>query len=82
VLYDEDELVGLGYQLIGKKQSKEAIEIFKLAIEAYPTNKTIPHDHLARNAMARVASTSRLITNCIPRICSFAFARYLRGIGR
>ena len=34
--FSEDELVGLGYQLLHKKQITDAIEIFKLSVEAYP----------------------------------------------
>ncbi len=36
--FSEDELIGLGYQLIGMKNYKGAIEIFKLDVEAYPTS--------------------------------------------
>jgi CubicO group peptidase (beta-lactamase class C family) len=34
--FSEEELNNLGYQLIGLKKVKEAIEIFKLNVEAYP----------------------------------------------
>lgn len=34
--FAEDELVGLGYQLLGSKQIKPAIAIFQLSVEAYP----------------------------------------------
>lgn len=34
--YAEDELVGLGYQLLGNKKTPDAIEVFRLAVEEYP----------------------------------------------
>jgi cytosine/adenosine deaminase-related metal-dependent hydrolase len=34
--FSEDEFIGLGYGLIHMKKYKEAIEIFKLSVEAYP----------------------------------------------
>jgi imidazolonepropionase-like amidohydrolase len=34
--FSEDELVGLGYELLHKKQITDSIEIFKLSVEAYP----------------------------------------------
>jgi hypothetical protein len=34
--FSEDELVGLGYQLIAMKRFKDAIEIFKLSVQVYP----------------------------------------------
>jgi tetratricopeptide (TPR) repeat protein len=34
--FSEDEFIGLGYLLLHQKRTKEAIEIFKLSVEAYP----------------------------------------------
>jgi tetratricopeptide (TPR) repeat protein len=34
--FGEQEFIGLGYQLIKQKKYKEAIEIFKVSVEAYP----------------------------------------------
>jgi len=36
--FSETELNNLGYQLIGRKMLTEAIEVFKLNVEAYPTS--------------------------------------------
>jgi imidazolonepropionase-like amidohydrolase len=36
--FGEDELNGLGYQLLGAKQHKAAIAIFQLNVEAYPAS--------------------------------------------
>jgi len=34
--FSEDELVSLGYQLLGAKRIPDAIEVFKLSVEEYP----------------------------------------------
>jgi tetratricopeptide (TPR) repeat protein len=34
--FDENEFIGLGYGLLHMKKFREAIEIFKLSVEAYP----------------------------------------------
>lgn len=34
--FDENEFIGLGYQLLHMKKFNDAIEIFKLSVEAYP----------------------------------------------
>ena len=34
--FSEDEFIRLGYRLIAMKKFKDAIEIFKLGVEAYP----------------------------------------------
>lgn len=34
--FSEDELIDLGYQLLGAKRISDAIEIFKLSVETYP----------------------------------------------
>jgi tetratricopeptide (TPR) repeat protein len=39
--FEEDELNGLGYNLIGMKRVKEAIEILKLNVEAYPMSSNV-----------------------------------------
>jgi len=39
--FDEDELNALGYQLIRKKEFKEAIRIFQLNVEAYPQSSNV-----------------------------------------
>ena len=44
--FDEGELNGLGYQLIGSKKFKEAIRIFQLNVEAYPQSGNV-YDSLA-----------------------------------
>lgn len=51
-LYDfgENELNTLGYQLLGMKRVKDAIEVFKLNIEAYP-DAFNPYDSLAEAYM-------------------------------
>ncbi|HYG08625.1 MAG TPA: serine hydrolase [Pyrinomonadaceae bacterium] len=43
--FGENELNTLGYQLLGAKKMKEAIEIFKLNVEAYPQAAN-PYDSL------------------------------------
>jgi imidazolonepropionase-like amidohydrolase len=48
--FSEDELVGLGYQLLHKKQVTDAIEIFKLSVEAYPRSYNT-YDSLAEAYM-------------------------------
>ncbi len=47
VAYDfsEDELNQLGYQLLGKDKTKDAIEIFKLNVEMFPKSSN-PYDSL------------------------------------
>jgi tetratricopeptide (TPR) repeat protein len=39
--FDEDELNNLGYELIRKKELKEAIRIFQLNVEAYPRSGNV-----------------------------------------
>lgn len=48
--FDEGELNGLGYQLIRKKQFKEAIRIFQLNVEAYPQSSNA-YDSLGEGYM-------------------------------
>jgi cytosine/adenosine deaminase-related metal-dependent hydrolase len=48
--FSEDEFIGLGYGLIHTKKYKEAIEIFKLSVEAYPESYN-PYDSLAEAYM-------------------------------
>lgn len=48
--FSEDELIQLGYQLIHQKRYKEAIEIFKLSVEAYPQSYNT-YDSLAEAYM-------------------------------
>jgi len=36
--FSEDQFIGLGYLLLHRKRTKEAIEIFKLSVEAYPAS--------------------------------------------
>jgi tetratricopeptide (TPR) repeat protein len=48
--FEEDELNGLGYQLIAAKQFKEAIGIFQLNVEAYPKSANT-YDSLAEGYM-------------------------------
>lgn len=48
--FSENELVGLGYQLIRMKQYKDAIAIFKLSVEAYPKSYNT-YDSLAEAYM-------------------------------
>jgi CubicO group peptidase (beta-lactamase class C family) len=49
--FAEGELNTLGYQLLGAKKLKEAIEIFKLNVEAYPQAAN-PYDSLAEAHLA------------------------------
>jgi tetratricopeptide (TPR) repeat protein len=49
--FGENELNGLGYQLLGAKKMKEAIEIFKLNVEAYPQAAN-PYDSLGEAYLA------------------------------
>ena len=46
----ESELNGLGYRLLQAKKVKEAIEIFKLNVEAYPHSAN-SYDSLAESYM-------------------------------
>lgn len=48
--FSESEFIGLGYRLIGMKRYKEAIEIFKLSVEAYPLSYNT-YDSLAEAYM-------------------------------
>lgn len=48
--FGENELVGLGYQLIAMKRFKDAIEIFKLSVEVYPESYNT-YDSLAEAYM-------------------------------
>jgi uncharacterized membrane protein len=48
--FDEDELNGLGYQLLHSNKIKDAIRIFKLNIEAYP-NSANNYDSLGEGYM-------------------------------
>jgi len=48
--FGENELVGLGYGLLSMKKVKEAIEIFKLSVEAYPESYN-SYDSLAEAYM-------------------------------
>jgi CubicO group peptidase (beta-lactamase class C family) len=48
--FREAELNTLGYQLLGMKKTKEAIEIFKLNVEAYPRSSN-PYDSLGEAYM-------------------------------
>jgi CubicO group peptidase (beta-lactamase class C family) len=48
--FGENQLNDLGYQLLAKKKTKEAIEIFKLNVEAYP-NQFNPYDSLGEAYM-------------------------------
>jgi len=48
--FDEDELNGLGYQLIQTKKFKEAIRIFQLNVEAYPKSSNV-YDSLGEGYM-------------------------------
>lgn len=36
--FGEDELIGLGYQLLERKKFKDAIRVFELNVEAYPSS--------------------------------------------
>ncbi|HLL70405.1 MAG TPA: serine hydrolase [Pyrinomonadaceae bacterium] len=49
--FGENELNMLGYQLLGAKRMKEAIEIFKLNVEAYPQAAN-PYDSLGEAYLA------------------------------
>ncbi|MDQ1592175.1 MAG: hypothetical protein QOG71_2802 [Pyrinomonadaceae bacterium] len=49
--FSENELNTLGYQLLGAKKSKEAIEIFKLNVEAHPQAAN-PYDSLGEAYLA------------------------------
>jgi Flp pilus assembly protein TadD len=48
--FDEGELNTLGYELIRKKEFKEAIRIFQLNVEAYPHSSNA-YDSLAEGYM-------------------------------
>ncbi|MBZ5538339.1 MAG: DUF2306 domain-containing protein [Acidobacteriia bacterium] len=48
--FDEDQLNGLGYELIGARKFKEAICIFQLNIETYPQSSNV-YDSLAESYM-------------------------------
>ena len=48
--FSENELVGLGYQLIEMKRLKDAIEIFKLSVQVYPQSYNT-YDSLAEAYM-------------------------------
>jgi len=48
--FSESEFIGLGYRLIGMKRYKDAIEIFKLSVEAYPLSYNT-YDSLAEAYM-------------------------------
>ncbi len=49
--FSERELNTLGYQLLGKKRTKDAIEIFKLNVEMFPKSAN-PYDSLAETYLA------------------------------
>ncbi len=49
--FSEGELNTLGYQLLGKKRTKDAIEIFKLNVEMFPTSAN-PYDSLGETYLA------------------------------
>lgn len=46
----EGELNGLGYELLSQKKTKEAVEVFKLMVEAYPSSSNA-HDSLGEGYM-------------------------------
>jgi len=48
--FAENEFIGLGYRLLSMKKFKEAIEIFKLSVEAYPQSYNT-YDSLAEAYM-------------------------------
>ena len=48
--FSEDELIGLGYQLLHLKKVTDAIEVFKLSVETYP-NSYNTYDSLAEAYM-------------------------------
>lgn len=47
----ESDLNGWGYRLLGSKRTKEAIEVFKLNVEAYPNSANV-YDSLAEAYLA------------------------------
>ena len=49
--FAENELNGLGYQLLRSGKAKEAVEIFKLNVEAYPKESN-PYDSLGEGYLA------------------------------
>jgi len=49
--FSETELNTLGYQLVGQKRTKDAIEIFKLNVEMFP-NSANPYDSLGEAYLA------------------------------
>ena len=49
--FAENELNGLGYQLLRSGKAKESVEIFKLNVEAYPKESN-PYDSLAEGYLA------------------------------
>jgi len=49
--FSETELNTLGYQLVGMKRMKDAIEIFKLNVEMFPTSGN-PYDSLGETYLA------------------------------
>ena len=49
--FSEDELNILGYQLLGMKRTKDAIEIFKLNVEMFPDSSN-PYDSLGETYLA------------------------------
>ncbi|HJR06891.1 MAG TPA: serine hydrolase [Pyrinomonadaceae bacterium] len=57
--FAENELNMLGYQLLGAKKTKEAIEIFKLNVEAYPQAAN-PYDSLGEAYMTAGEKTLAL----------------------
>lgn len=48
--FSENELVGLGYRLLAMKKIADAIEMFKLSVEAYPQSYNT-YDSLAEAYM-------------------------------
>jgi CubicO group peptidase (beta-lactamase class C family) len=49
--FSETELNTLGYQLLGRKRTKDAIEIFKLNVEMFPASAN-PYDSLGETYLA------------------------------
>lgn len=49
--FSETELNSLGYQLLGKKRTQDAIEIFKLNVEMFPKSAN-PYDSLGETYLA------------------------------
>ena len=49
--FSENELNTLGYQLLGMKRTKDAIEIFKLNVEMFPASSN-PYDSLGETYLA------------------------------